>query len=456
MMPDWLISIPAFIVALGVLVAVHEYGHFWVARRMGVKVLRYSIGFGRRIWGYTSPRSGTEYWISAVPLGGYVKMLDEREGPVAEDEKQYAFNRQSVGKRAAIVAAGPGINFAFAILAYWLVFILGVAGVKPVIGEVAEGTPAAAAGLVEGDRVVAVAGRDTPTWQDLQLTLLEETLARDSVPVTVAAGDTGATRETRLALQGVPADPEKLFEGLGLTPYRPAATPVIADTLAGEPAAAAGLRAGDEVLAADGQSMTGPQALVEWVQARPGETVTLRVRRDGQTREIAVALDSIRQDGRIIGRLGAQIGADMEDAAWQELRTERALGPLAAVPAALDKTWSVSALTVRLLGRMVVGDVSWRNISGPVQIANYAGKTASVGLVPFLAFLALVSVSLAVLNLLPVPVLDGGHLLYYAIEFVRGRPLSEEAQAAGQQLGMMALLLLMSLAFYNDILRLLG
>jgi regulator of sigma E protease len=451
-MPDWLLSVPAFIVAIGILVAVHEYGHFWVARRMGVKVLRYSIGFGRKLWGWTSARTGTEYWISALPLGGYVKMLDEREGEVAEADRPYAFNRQSVGKRMAIVAAGPGVNFAFAILAYWLVFIIGVAGIKPVIGEVPDGTRAARAGLAEGQQVVAVAGRDTPTWQDLRLALLKEALAGGEVPLSVVGSDATGLREVRLDMTGVSVDPEELFGELGLRPYQPRGTPVIAETLAGEAAAVAGLQAGDQVLAVNDVPLDNPRALVDWVQAHPDEAVRIHIRRDGVEREIEVKLGSMTADGERLGRLGAQIGIDGRE--WEALRTERRLGPLAAVPAALDQTWSVSMLTVRLLGRMVVGDVSWRNISGPIQIANYAGKTASIGFEAFLGFLALVSVSLAILNLLPVPVLDGGHLLYYAIELVRGRPLSEEAQAVGQQIGMAALLLLMGMAFYSDILRL--
>lgn len=453
-MPDWIVSVPAFIVAIGVLVAVHEYGHFWVARRMGVKVLRYSIGFGRKIWGRTSAKTGTEYWLSAIPLGGYVKMLDEREGPVAEADKPYAFNRQPVAKRIAIVAAGPGVNFAFAILAYWMVFMLGVSGIKPIIGEVPDDTRAAAAGLSEKQRIVAVEGRATPTWQDLRLALLEEALAGGQTRLSVSDTEDGEPRTVRLDMTGVSADPERLFEELGLAPYRPDGTPLIAEALPGEAAAEAGLRAGDKVLAANGTPMNDPQALIEWVRARPGETVRLRILRDDAERTVEATLGSVTVDGELYGRLGAQIGVDSRE--WDTLWTERRLGPVAAVPAALQQTWSVSALTVRLLGRMVIGDVSWRNISGPIQIADYAGKTATIGLEAFLGFLALVSVSLAVLNLLPVPVLDGGHLLYYAIEIARGRPLSEGAQAVGQQIGMAALLLLMSLAFYNDILRLLN
>ncbi|ROO30334.1 peptidase [Salinisphaera orenii MK-B5] len=453
-MSDWLMSVPAFIVAIGILVAVHEYGHFWVARRMGVKVLRYSIGFGTRIWGFTGRRSGVEYWLSAIPLGGYVKMLDEREGAVAESEKPYAFNRQHPAKRIAIVAAGPGVNFLFAILAYWFVFMIGVAGIKPVIGPVADGTLAAASGLQARDEIVAIDDRAVGDWQELRLTLLDRGLDGDPITLDVARPDAGR-RSITIDLSSAPSDPEALFERLGLAPYQPPATPRIAGVVDDSPAARAGLESGDDVTAIDGRALDSPQALVDYVQARPGERVELDVTRDGERLTLPVTLARVDgDDGEPRGQLGARIGVDA--AAWDAMRTTRQLGPLAAIPAAVDKTWEVSALTVRLMARMVTGDVSWRNVSGPIQIANIAGQTASVGLEAFVGFLALVSVSLAVLNLLPVPVLDGGHLLYYSIEWIRGRPLSEAVQVAGQQAGMVALLMLMTLAFYNDILRLLG
>lgn len=453
-MSDWLMSVPAFIVSIGLLVAIHEYGHFWVARRLGVKVLRYSIGFGRRVWGFTGQRSGIEYWLSAIPLGGYVKMLDEREGEVADADKPYAFNRQHPARRIAIVAAGPGVNLLFAVAAYWLVFMIGVAGIKPMIAPVPDNTVAAQAGLQGGDEVLSVGDRDISNWQDLRLALLERGLDGDSVGLRVRSAD-DTERSATLDLADVPADPEQLFDRLGLTPYQPPATPRIAQVVADSAAAKAGLRAGDEVRAVDGEQVDTPGALVKNIQAHPGQRVTLAIRRDGRDLELPVDLDSVdTADGQAQGRLGAQIGVD--PGAWEAMRTTRQLGPLAAIPAAVSKTWEVSALTVRLMARMVTGDVSWRNVSGPIQIANYAGQTASIGLEAFVGFLALVSVSLAVLNLLPIPVLDGGHLLYYSIEWIRGRPLSEAVQAAGQQLGMVALLMLMSLAFYNDILRLLG
>lgn len=453
-MSDWLMSVPAFIVAIGLLVAVHEYGHFWVARRMGVKVLRYSIGFGNRVWGFTGRKSGIEYWLSAIPLGGYVKMLDEREGEVAEADKPYAFNRQHPARRIAIVAAGPGVNFLFAVAAYWLVFMIGVAGIKPMIGAAPESSLAAEAGLGAGEQIVAIDDRKIENWEDLRLGLIERGLDGDSIALSVRAED-GDVRQVTLDLTDVPADPEKLFDRLGLMPYQPPATPLIADVLADSAASRAGLEKGDEIQAVDGEAVDTPQALVERIKSRPGERVVLSVTRDGQTRDMPVSLASVDNDaGEAEGRLGAQIGVDAE--AWQGMRTTRQLGPVAAIPAAVAKTWEVSALTVRLMARMVTGEVSLRNVSGPIQIATYAGQTASIGLEAFVGFLALVSVSLAVLNLLPIPVLDGGHLLYYSIEWIRGRPLSEAVQVAGQQVGMVALLMLMTLAFYNDILRLLG
>ena len=453
-MSDWLMSVPAFIVAIGLLVAVHEYGHFWVARRMGVKVLRYSIGFGHRIWGFTGRRSGIEYWLSAIPLGGYVKMLDEREGEVAEADKPYAFNRQHPARRIAIVAAGPGVNFLFAIAAYWLVFMIGVAGIKPMIAGAPEASLAAQAGLLAGDEIVAIDDRPIENWEDLRLGLIERGLDGQAIDLDVRSSD-GDTRDVRLDLSDVPADPEKLFDRLGLSPYQPPATPLIAEVLPDSAASRAGVKQGDEIQAVDGQTVDTPQALVERIKSSPGARVVLTVERDGASREIPVTLDSVDNDaGEAQGRLGAQIGVDSQ--AWESMRTTRQLGPLAAIPAAVAKTWEVSALTVRLMGRMVTGEVSWRNVSGPIQIANYAGQSASIGLEAFVGFLALVSVSLAVLNLLPIPVLDGGHLLYYSIEWIRGRPLSEAVQVAGQQVGMVALLMLMTLAFYNDILRLLG
>ncbi|AWN17043.1 RIP metalloprotease RseP [Salinisphaera sp. LB1] len=453
-MTQWLISAAAFAVAIGILVSIHEFGHYWVARRLGVRVLRYSIGFGRKIVGWTSRKTGIEYWLAAIPLGGYVKMLDEREAPVADAEKRYAFNRVHPWRRIAIVAAGPGVNILFAIAAYWLVLLLGVPGVKPILGTPEAGTPAARAGFHAKDRVVALAGQSIDDWQGLRLALIERGLDGKPVQVTVKTPD-GTTRRLTLDLTHAPSDPEKLFKAVGLTLYQPPATPRIGQIQPGSPASRSTLARGDAVLSVDGQSVDSPQALVNAVRAHPGQRVSMKIRRDGDTQEIHIRLAQRKTaKGGEIGHLGAAITVD--PAAWQSMQTVHRLGPLAAIPAAVHKTWELSALSVRLIGRMIMGQISWHNVGGPIQIATYAGQTAQIGLVAFISFLAFISVNLALINLLPIPVLDGGHLLYYAIEWIRGRPLSEAVQAAGQQAGMVALLMLMALAFYNDILRLLG
>lgn len=453
-MMQWLISLAAFAVAIGILVSIHEFGHYWVARRLGVRVLRYSIGFGRKIAGWTSRKTGIEYWLAVIPLGGYVKMLDEREAPVPDAEKRYAFNRVHPWRRIAIVAAGPGVNILFAVAAYWLVLMLGVPGIKPIVGAPQAGSPAAQAGIHAEDRVVALANRPIDDWQDLRLALMERSL--DGKPVQIRVQTPGGAQQTlTLNLAHVPSDPNKLFQKLGLTLYQPPATPRIGEIQAGSPAARSSLARGDAVLALDGKSVDSPQALVDAVRAHPGQHVTLKIQRDGQTRTIDLQLAQRKTDnGADIGHLGAAVTVD--PAAWQSMRTVRRLGPLAAIPAAVNKTWELSALSVRLIGRMIVGQISWHNVGGPIQIATYAGQTAQIGLVAFISFLAFISVNLALVNLLPIPVLDGGHLLYYAIEWIRGRPLSEAVQTAGQQAGMVALLMLMALAFYNDILRVLG
>lgn len=453
-MMQWLISAAAFVVAIGILVSIHEFGHYWVARRLGVRVLRYSIGFGRKIVGWTSRKTGIEYWLAMIPLGGYVKMLDEREAPVAESAKRYAFNRVHPWRRIAIVAAGPGVNILFAIAAYWLVLMLGVPGIKPILGTPQAHTPAARAGFHARDRVVALANQPIDDWQELRLALIEHSFQGKPIQVTVEPPH-GHERRLTLDLTNAPSDPEKLFNQLGLTLYQPPATPYIGRIQSDSPAARSPLASGDAIVSVDDQKIDSPQTLVDVVRAHPGQNVAFKVRRDGRTRTIHVRLArQTRDDGKPIGHLGAAITVD--PSAWKSMQTVHQLGPLAAIPAAVHKTWELSALSVRLIGRMIVGQISWHNVGGPIQIANYAGQTVQIGLVAFVSFLAFISINLALINLLPIPVLDGGHLLYYAIEWIRGRPLSEAVQALGQQAGMVALLMLMVLAFYNDILRLLG
>lgn len=450
-------SLLAFVFALGLLVAVHEYGHFWVARRLGVKVLRFCIGFGKPIWSRRAGADEVEYAIAAIPLGGYVKLLDEREGPVPEDQLHRAFTRQSPPRRIAILVAGPAFNFLFAIVAYWLMFVAGVSAVKPLIGEVDPGSPAARAGLGAGDEIVAVAGQDTPTLMDAQLGMLDALVSGGSVPMTVEAPD-GSRRQVLLQIdeeRRAYTEPGSLFPRLGIQPWRPVLEPVVAEVSPGGTAAASGLRAGDRILSAAGEPVSDWAAWVEFVRARPGETVPVVVERDGGRVELALAIGTAEdEEGGRIGRIGA--GVAVPEGLYDRVVTEQRYGPVAAVGQAVSRTWEMSALTVRLLYRMVVGDVSPRNISGPINIAQAAGFTASAGLAAFLSFLAIVSISLGILNLLPIPLLDGGQIAYQVAEMIKGSPVSERAQMVGQQVGIVLLLLLMSFAFYNDIARLAG
>ena len=445
-------SAGAFVVAVGFLVAFHEFGHFWVARRCGVKVLRYSIGFGpvvARRFG----RDGVEYALSAIPLGGYVKMLDEREGEVPEALRQQAFNRKSVGRRIAIVAAGPIANFLFAIVAYWAMFVIGQDGIRPVVGPVVEQTRAYTAGLHQGDEIIAVDGREIAVWDELRPQLLEAALGQDSVPLRVRRAD-GSSELLSLNLRGVSVDPQDVFEQIGITLPQFEYPPGIGAIVPGEAADKAGLAPGDRVVSLNGLAIESWQQLRTWVREHPGEIVRVDYLRGTQRLSLEMALGLYDDNGHTVGRFGAGVAAQPE--LWQDLRVDWRLSPWAAVPAAVNQTVDMSVLTLQMLARMVTGDVSVRNISGPLHIAEYAGATAAVGIVAFLSFLAVISISLGVLNLLPIPVLDGGHLLYYLVEWLKGSPVSERVQLIGQQVGMAALLMLMSVAFYNDIVRLVG
>ena len=447
------LSLLWFLVAIGVLVTVHEFGHFWVARRLGVKVLRFSVGFGRPLWTRRFGRDNTEFTIAAVPLGGYVKMLDEREGPVAPAERARAFNQQPVGTRMAVVVAGPLFNFLFAIAAYWLMFVTGVPGIKPVVGEIAPASVAAGAGFQRGDEILSIDGRDVASWDMALVQLLEAALDRRESEVEVAS-----EKERRLLVLDLRDAPEVLDKGgvlqnLGLSPWRMPLLPVIDRTLEGGAAAAAGLLPGDRILSADGQAIEHWSEWVDYVQARPGQAIALRVLRE-QT-EIALQLvpEAVEEQGETLGRIGAYVRVPE---GGHPMRTVVRHGPLESVPQALHKTWSMSALTLRTLWAMVTGRASVENISGPISIAQYAGISATIGLAYFLGFLAVVSISLGILNLLPIPILDGGHLMYYCIELFKGSPVSEATQAFGQQVGILLLVALMVLAFYNDLVRLLG
>ncbi len=451
-MGDAVSSLLAFIVAISVLVAVHEYGHYLVGRLAGMKVLRFSIGFGKPIWkriGGGSDR--TEYCISAIPLGGYVRFLDSREGPVDPGDEGRAFNQRPIPARIAVLLAGPGFNFAFAILAYWLLFVYGVPTVKPAIGDVQPGSYAAEAGLESGDRIIAVGDADTADWESALVAMLEQMTDDGRVPLTLENDDGGR----RVAVIDVGEDtarltePGLLFDGLGFSPWQPPV--VIADTAPDGRAHAAGLRGGDRLLTIDDSDIRRTSDVAAAVAPRPGESLRIQYERNGRVYSVDVVPAVDEQDGETRGLLGVTVTAD-----WGELAYMRQYGPLESIGKATARMWASTVFTLRMLGRMVTGDVSIKNISGPINIAQFAGASAQAGISSFLGFLAIVSISLGVLNLLPVPVLDGGQIVYQLIELAKGSPLSERAQLAGQQIGIFALLLLMSFAFYNDIARILG
>lgn len=454
-MIDLLFKLGAFLVAIIVLVAVHEFGHFWVARRLGVKVLRFSIGFGRGLLSWRRPGDPTEYMLAAIPLGGYVKMLDEREEPVADDELHLAFNRQPLWKRSAIVAAGPAANFLFAFLLYWGLAMAGQAGLKPEIGEVLDNSIAAQAGFRSGDVVMQVGDRETPTWGTFWMATLAEGIRGYDVPVRVTDTD-GATVQRVLAGDHLAElEPGRDFlDAIGLSRALPVIPPVIGEVLPEQPAAEAGLKPGDLVLSINGEPLAHWQELVDAVQASPGKSLQFLVERDGSRLSLSVQPAAVEADGQVSGRIGAGVSA--ADDPWAAQQVWVRYGPIESFAEAGRQVIDVSMLTLRIVGKMLIGAASVENISSPIGIADAAGQTASYGLRSFVQFLALLSVSLGLINLFPIPVLDGGHLLYFAIEGATGRPLSDAVQEQGQRIGIALLVSLMALAFYVDLARLLG
>ena len=454
---QFLISIASFIVAIGVLVAVHEFGHFWVARRLGIRVLRFSIGFGKPLYRRVLGKDPVEFVIAAIPLGGYVKLLDEREGNVAERDLPRAFNRQPVWKRIATLLAGPGCNLIFAIALYWVLFTAGVPALKPIIGEITPDSIAAQAGLRYEDQIVRVGGQLTPTLEAATLAILEDLTDNGTIDMSVRGVD-GSERDVSLDVgdrSRALTQPEALLPGLGFDTWRPRVKPIIDLVTPGSAGARAGLRVGDEILAIDGTPVAHFQQLVERVKPNPGRAVTLQVRRDGAVRDIRVTIGEATQAGNKIGLIGVRpkdqpipTGLTRED-----VQTLQQYGAVAAVGQAASKTWDTSIFTLRIIGRIITGDVSLQAISGPISIAETTGIAARLGWRPFLNMLALISISLGVLNLLPIPILDGGQVVFQLAELVKGGPVSERAQLLGQQIGIAMLILMMTLAFYNDIAR---
>ncbi|MEN8178978.1 MAG: RIP metalloprotease RseP [Pseudomonadota bacterium] len=454
-MSSILFTIASFLVALGILISVHEFGHFWVARKLGIKVLRFSIGFGRPLWKRTGRVDDTEYVIAAIPLGGYVKMLDEREAPVASGEQHRAFNRQSLAVRSAVVVAGPLFNFLFAIFAFWLIFVTGDTGLKPLVGEVEKDSIAEQAGFFPGDQILSVGDQETPTWESAVYALLSESMSQSSLSIRVKSSD---DRELVhwLKTEGLQnlAEDGKLLQNLGLSPKRPVLPPVIGELLPGEPAAAAGLISGDLLLSADGAPIDNWPEWVNYVRERPEQLISIEIDRDGQALTLELMPALVISDEQQIGRIGASVYVPPN--LMDEYQAEIRYGAVEAVGQSLYKTWDLSLLMLRMMGKMLIGEVSVKNLSGPISIADSAGKSASYGFNYFLKFLAVVSISLGVLNLLPIPVLDGGHLFFFLMEAIKGSPLSDKFVEQGQKIGMLILLAIMSLAFYVDLNRFIG
>lgn len=437
-----LTNLVAFIIAISVLVAVHEFGHYIVGRLCGMKVLRFSIGFGRPLWRWVAGPDRTEYCISSVPLGGYVKFLDEREGPVDAADWGRAFNHRPIPSRIAVLLAGPAFNFLFALIAYWALSIHGLPTLRPVIGDVEPDSYAARAGLEANEMLIAVGDQPVDDWSTALLSILDEMVATGSVPLTLE-DVAGYQRDVTIEVgddRGRLTEPGALLEGLGFTPGAPLAIAEWIDPDA--PAGRAGMRPGDRIVTVAGHATATFAEMAELVVARPDETVAFGILREGRRQTLFIDIAAVETDDGIVGRIG--IGP----------RFLKRFGPLAAVAESASRTVREAAFTVRMLWNMVTRQVSIKNISGPISIAQYVGDSARAGFGYVLTILALISISLGVLNLLPIPMLDGGQIVYQSVEWIKGSPMSERAQLLGQQFGILAIILLMSFAFYNDIARL--
>ncbi len=450
---DLLHTLFYFLIAISVLVSFHEFGHFWVARLAGVKVLRFSVGFGKVLCAYQKNPESTEYVISAIPLGGYVKMVDEREGEVSEADLPFAFNRQSLFARTAIVAAGPVFNLILAVALFWSVLVIGETGIKPILGAVEQGTLAAAAGFVEGDQIVSVNGKVTPTWTEAMTVLVSSALdGEHSIKVAVKDIDDRQAVKTLILTDKDSETPDVLYQHLGFKPWSPKLQPVIGKVLPDSAALAAGLQQNDLIVSADDTSINDWMQWVNIVKSHPGVAINLVIERDGVRLPVTITPKSVKVGENTEGKVGASVYIPEE--LMKSVSVEYSLSPLAAIPVALETTYYYSVTSLKMMAKMLIGKASVENLSGPISIAQYAGQSATMGLTPFLKYMALISVSLGILNLLPIPVLDGGHLLFFAIEGIKGSAVSERAQIFFQQIGITILVSLMALALFLDIERL--
>lgn len=447
------VMILSFLLAITILVAVHEFGHFWVARRVGVRVLRFSIGFGKPLLRWRRKGDPTEYIIAAIPLGGYVKMLDEREGEVSEADLPFAFNRKPLLARVAVVFAGPLFNFLFAIFAFWLMFMVGVSDVRPVIGKISPDSPAAVAGLQEGEEIVAVNGKPTPIWQVVMDSLAPSLLERQITEITVRRDGRERVVQVDMTLAQTDEDSEDFFATFGAYPSYRTIPPRVVQVLPDSAAERAGLQSGDQIISIDGVTIASNQTLIDYVSPRAGKPLQFLVRRGEQMVELSITPVATDDNGKTVGR----IGVSPRD--WEipdELRVDYSFGVFHSFGRATIEVWNKTAFILHVFYKMLAGDISFNKLSGPITIARYAGVSVSGGFSRFMQFLALVSISLGVINLFPIPVLDGGHLLFYLIEAIKGKPVSERTEFIGQQVGIILILMLMVVAFYNDIVRLLN